>query len=581
MFCLTPQAEQLIKEKFLSGELDFDKISNAKSSEERRKLFSFLGDNYALKLNEALESRLLMKNQQRAMNTFFQKALGLKEQPMRDLVSSVMKQERLLNPKELESFMADAVAKKYGHKMTEEQARHIFEIAKTANDARTSIPEGSPNGSNERLAYGSALAALKEYKGQVKANATKIPFKDLITDPVELFIKLSGIAKSLVANLNNHFFGRQGWRTLFDRPEIWTKNFSKSWGDMGKELQGKDAMLPIKADIWSRENSINGLYSIHKVDVGLDTEEAFPEHEPGKIPLFGRLYKASESAFNGAALRMRADTFDALVKQAEEQGVDVRDPKTNLGTLANSITARGNVKTSGKIGRFINAAMFSPKYLKSQLDLIGAIPDYLINKTPLGKGEPEGEFARSAHAKNALNTIVGISTLLAVAKLLDPDSVELDPRSSRSGKIWVGKDHEIGFDVTAGIGSLFTLASRLTPSMHEGEWGLWSQSQSGRWTNNMPGSGDKHNPGELISGFLEQRESPLMSMISSYINHKYYDKETGGQKLLKLVTPMNAQAVMELNKDSEDVDPLLYTLAVAAGLLGVHVNPDYQHRKEE
>jgi hypothetical protein len=581
LFCLTPQAEKAIKEKFLSGELDFEKISNAKTSEERRALFSFLGDGTALKLNEALETRLLRPNQQRAMSTFFQQALGVKEPARRDILTQVLKQERLLNPKELESFMADAMAAKYGHKTTQEQAKHLFELAKVSNDKLSAIKEESPIGSPERLEQGAARVAFVKYRSQLEQESNKIPLKELITNPIELFTQLSGLSKSFVASMNNHFFGRQGWRTLFDKPKIWTDNFMKSWSDAGKEIQGISAMDAIKADVWSRPNSLNGLYAIHKIDVKLDKEEQIPSHAPTRIPLLGRLFSASNSMFEGASLRIRADFADAVFKEAQENGVDVRDPKTNLGTLVNSITARGQVDTRGKFGQLVNAAIFSPKYLKSQLDLMGAIPDYLINKTPLGEGKETGEFARAVHARNALKTIVGISTILAVAKLLDPDSVELDPRSSRSGKIWVGADHEIGIDVTAGNASLWTLAARLTPSMHNGEWGLWSENQSGKWTNNSPLAHTKHNPAELITGFLEQRTAPLTSYILSYIDKKYWDKESDAGKALKLVSPMNAQAISELNKDSEKINNVLYTFLVSAGFLGTHIAPDFQHRKEE
>lgn len=580
MTCLTPQAKELLKAKFLSGELDFNKISDAKTSEDRRALFSFLGEGTAIKLNEALEMQLIRPNQQKAMSNFFQQALGLKNIANKDIISSIMKQERLLNPKELESFMSDAVKSKYGSETSQAQAKNIYELAKKANDALGKIKEESPVGSPERLEHGAARVALVKYLAQVKG-ADKIDIKSLITDPLEMFTQLTGFTKSVVASMNNHFFGRQGWRALFDKPDIWANNFAKSWGDMAKEIKGVSAMDAIKADVWSRPNSLNGLYAIHKIDVKLDTEEQIPSHAPTRIPLLGRLFKASNSAFEGASLRIRADFADAVLKEAEENDVDIRDPKTNIGTLVNSITARGRVEVYGTLGKLINTAMFSPKYLKSQMDLIGAIPDYLINKTPLGEGKETGEFARGVHARNAIKTIVGISTILAVAKLFDNKSVDLDSRSSRSGKIWVGADHEIGIDVTAGMGSVFTLAARLTPSIHNGTWGLWSQSQSGRWTNNSPLNKGKHNPGELITGFLEQRAAPLTSYILSYIDRKYWDKTTDGQKAMKLVTPMNFGAVSDLNKDTEKIDSTLYTLLVAGGFLGVHVEPDFQHQHKE
>ena len=564
-FCLTPQATELLKQKLKEGEIT-PKDLNEMDSEQRHGYFtSILGEPTATKLNEMVESKLLLKNQQRGLVNGLKAAFGENHPSLRDAVSKVMRMEKILKPEESDKFMADLAAHKIGSAVTVDQAAKIYDLAKETKTALDSIPKDSPNGSDERLRYGNALVALKEYQGGLKGTKTTIP--ELLKNPMEMFTRLSGLSKSLVANLNNHFFGRQGWRTLFDRPDVWAKNFAKSWGDMGKELQGIDAMAPIRAEIWSRENSINGLYRIHKVDVGLENEEAIPEHLPGKIPLLGKLYKASESAFNGAALRMRADTFDALVKEAKENGVDVRDPETNLGTLANSITARGKVDL-GNHGRFINAVMFSPKYLKSELDALAAVPDYLINKTPLGSGTEEAAFSRKKAAENVLKTAAGIAGIMVVAKMLDNKSVDTDPRSSRFGKIWVGNNHEIGFDITAGMGSLITLAARSIPTEHNGKWAQWYETGKGRFIN-LDKSREIH-PMDLAKDFMEQRASPLAGFALSYLDHKYFDKDTLGQKVAKLVEPMQTSSLEEIARDKEKVDSFMYALVAGAGFMGIH-----------
>lgn len=568
MFCLTPNATKLIKEKFTEDKITPAELGDMESEQRHGYLSSFLGEPTATKLNELIESKLILKNQQQGLINGLKKAFGENHPSLKDAVSKVMRMEKVLKPDDADKFMKDLAAQKIGHAVTLDQAAKIYDLAKNTSDALAKIPKDSPDGSKERLEYGAALKTLKSYSGELKVNASKLPISELLKHPMEGFVRLSGLSKSLVANLNNHFFGRQGWRTLFDRPDVWTKNFAKSWEDMGKELKGIDAMSPIQADIWSRKNAINGLYKIHGLDVGLDAEEAFPEHLPGKIPLLGRLYKASESAFNGAALRMRADTFDALVSEAEKNGVNVRDPETNLGTLANSITARGKVDL-GKYGKFINATMFSPKYLKSQIDALGAIPDYLINKTPLGSGTEEGAFARKKAAENVLKTVAGIAGILTVAKMLDDKSVETDPRSAKFGKIWVGNNHEIGVDVTAGMGSLVTLATRLIPTEHNNKLGMWVKNGKGKFTNILINK-DQH-PFDLAKDFMEQRASPIGGLLLSYIDHKWYDKETLGQKAQKLIEPMEAQSLMDLAHDKEKVDSFLYAILAGAGFLGVHV----------
>ena len=560
-FCLTPQATELLKKKIAEDKLTAEDFHNMDDAERHGYFASFLDDATATKLNEMIESKLLLKDQQRGIVNGLKEAFGEKHPAYRDAVAKVMRMERILKPSDVNKFMSDLAAHKLGKTVTADQAARLHDLAKSASDSRDVIPKDSPNGSKERLDYGSKLAAFKKYVSDLKNPSEGI--KDYLS-----ITKLAGVSKSLVANLNNHFFGRQGWRTLFDRPDVWMNNFAKSWGDMAKELKGQDAMNAVRADVWSRENAINGLYRIHKVDIGLDSEEAFPEHLPGKIPLLGRLYKASESAFNGASLRMRADTFDALVKEAKAQGVDVNDPNTNLGKLANSITARGDVNL-GQLAKPINVMMFSPKYLKSQLDALAAVPDYTINKIGLGGGTEAAEFSRAKAAQNVLKLIAGVGTILTISKLIDPESVEQDPRSKKFGKVWVGPSHEVGIDVTAGMGSLITIASRLIPTEHNGKWAMWYETSKGKYIN--IGKSRNIHPADLVFDFMEQRSSPLANYIlTSYLDHKLYDKETAIQKAEKLVQPMQAETMHSLAHAKEPIDAFLYSLLSAASFLGVH-----------
>src|SRR3990167_11156069 len=134
-----------------------------------------------------------------------------------------------------------------------------------------------------------------------------MPFKEWVKKPSAWFDTLAGTTKSTAASLDNSFVGRQGIKILYTHPTIWTRAFLKTWSDIGKELLGKDSIQAIKADIVSRPNALNGKYEAGKYDLGIKAEEAFPTSLPSKIPILGRLYRASEAAYNGAALRMRAD----------------------------------------------------------------------------------------------------------------------------------------------------------------------------------------------------------------------------------------------------------------------------------
>src|SRR3990167_9210005 len=267
----------------------------------------------------------------------------MKPEVLRDIISKVNRMDKVLDPKEMDAFLEDLASQRLGFDVTFEEAAQISHLAKDIATKKEKISSDSPIRSPERLEYGLSLALFKDYVGKLKLGEKG--WKEYVNHPIDTIFELAGVTKSMLSTLDNSFFGRQGIKTLYTNPSIWGKNFIKSWGDIGKELKGQDAMIPIKADIYSRQNALNGNYERMKLDIGIATEEAFPSTLPEKIPLLGRVFKGAESAFNGAALRMRADLADKWVKTAESQGVNLLDKTEaqNIGQVVNSLTGRGKI----------------------------------------------------------------------------------------------------------------------------------------------------------------------------------------------------------------------------------------------
>jgi hypothetical protein len=560
-FCLPKNLVDTFLEKIKSGEINPEKLTDMTSQERNAYFSSFLGATNATKVNALFEGKLLLKNQQQGIINWAKQVTGIKPEVKRDLLSRVQKMTQILQPKDMDSFLNDLAAQRLGVGVTMEEAGKIADLAKTVADKKAAIPEGSPIGSKERLDYGVSLVTFKDYVGKLKADTRKQNIIELV----------GGATKSILASLDNSFFGRQGFITLVNQPDIWINNFVKSWGDIGKELQGIDAMLPIKADVFSRPNAINGNYKAMGLDIGLESEEAFPSQLPERIPLFKRLYKASESAYNGAALRFRADLADRLIAEAEAMGVDVKDPETGIGTLINSMTGRGKVIITPGQHKTINTTIFSIKYVKSNFDVLTA---HVLDRKM-------GSFAKKKAAQNILKVIGVISGVLTVAKMLDPDSVELDPRSSKFGKIWVGKNHEIGINVTGGLNSLFTLAARITPTFHKGKisWGGWYKDSEGRYV--KPGKFGAMNPLDHIVNFITGKASPVSRVVLDLWKGKNIkgEKITSGGEAVGLMTPIPIQNLYELAKTSAGEEPILFALLSALDLLGVNVNSKQKKRR--
>lgn len=573
IFCIPKNQVDLFLNKLKTGEINPEKLTEMTSEERNTYFSSFLGATNASKVNALFESKLLLKNQQQGIINWAKQVTGIKPQAKRDLLSRVEKMTSILQPKDLDSFLGDLVQQRLGFGVTMEEAGKITDLAKSVADKKALIAEDSPIRSTERMDYGTALVMFKDYVSKLKEGTKAQNIVEII----------SGTMKSLVASMDNSFFGRQGFKTLVEKPDIWWKAFGDSWQDMGKELKGIDAMSPIKADVWSRPNAINGKYSAQKLDIGIESEEAFPSQLPEKIPGVRRAFKASETAYNGAALRLRADLADLWFAEAEKNGVNVKDPETNIGLVINSITGRGKVTLTPGQSKFINASLFSIKYLKSTIDTLTApiktIPD--IVRKAQGKEKTSGAWARKKWAQDTLKTLGVIGTILTIAKILDPESVELDPRSSKFGKIWVGKNHTIPVDITLSMGSIFTLASRLVPTLHNGKLGRWVKNSKGQYSDWSKGGYGKSVGLDFIVNFLTGKASPFAGAILNDLKARNYqgEKPTLVNTTLGVIAPISVSNAIDLGKNPEEADALLQILLNALNFIGFNVNPPSRKRR--
>lgn len=573
MACLSPEAIRILKKSFKDGEVTPESL-NAMDSAQRRGFFaSKLGEPTAKWVNETIESKLLLKNQKKGLINGIKQLLGEKHPALRDTVNKVNNMEKLLTPADEEKFMADLASKKLGTTTTLEQASHVYDLSKKVKEASLKIDPSMPNRSKERMEYGIALATFKDYVGQLKLDDKAATTKELLRDPGLLIEQISGALKSIAASMDNSFFGRQGFRTLVEEPGIWGRAFVDSFKDIKSEVLGTDTQLPTKADVFSRENAMNGKYKAIGLDIGLGSEEAFPSSLPERIPLFGRLFKASEAAYNNAALRMRADLADVWIREAEAAGVEI-NKESGIGEAINSLTGRGKIDLlSPKGQRVINAMVFSIKYLKSNIDLFTNPVKYIV-----GDKKGPGAYARKKAAKNTVKTIGVIAGILTVAKMLDPESVEEDPRSSRFGKIWVGKNHDISINISIGANSLVTLASRIIPTMHDGKWGGWVKNSKGKYVNWWDAKYGQATGKDMLVNFMTGKASPFASMLLNYFDAKnrQYEKPTIGGTITTAATPIPIQNVYQLGESQEDL--LLISILTALDLIGTGVN--YQPKRK-
>jgi hypothetical protein len=266
------------------------------------------------------------------------------------------------------------------------------------------------------------------------------------------------------------------------------------------------------------------------------------------------------SAYNAAALRMRADLADRIIDEAINAGVTNLE-ESGIGTLINSMTGRGRVHLTPGQAKTINATIFSIKYFKSQIDVLTA---HIFDP----KMSPR---TKKLALQNLLRLVGVLGGILGTAKLLDPESTDLDPRSNKFGKIYVGKNHNIGINITAGLGGLVTLASRLVPTRHNGKWGLWYKSRKGKYYNMWDKQYGQPEPDDFIVRFIEGKAAPAARIFLNLWKQKKWDgeKPTFKGELEEALKPISMGNVVDVFKSDETENLLLKLILASANLLGV------------
>lgn len=552
-WCLIPQVADSFKKAIVDGRLKPDELGRMSSAERRAIFESIVGKHNTVQINALFESKLLLKNQQQAMVSWARRTLKDNPTVQRDVISKIQRLEKVLDAQTEGAFLEDLVAQRLGTGVSFKEAGQIAELTKRMDEAKTVLEAGG-----DRLEYGRAFVQLKNYVDGLKNDANKLTLGEVKRNPGSALSRavsgIGGTAKSIKASLDNSAIFRQGWKTIWTNPGIWARNAIKTVEAL-KEFGGKNVLDEVTADIVSRPNY--DLMKQAKLDVGV-AEEAFPTSLPGRIPVIGRAFKASEAAYTGFIRRTRADVFDKYIEIAQKSGLDLDAIELeSIGKLTNSLTGRGHLGKLEPIAPTLNNVFFSPRLLKSHIDVLTA--------HQLQKGVTP--FVRKQAAKNLVKIIAGTAGVLTIAKMLNSDSVETDARSADFGKIRVG---DTRFDVSGGMASIVTLATRLAR--------MSSKSSTTGKVSKINARDKKGNPlyggttgTDVVYNFFENKLSPIAAVVQDLIEGRDFDgnKPSIGSTAKNLLVPLPITTYEELASNPNSADTLL---AMILEFLGISTN---------
>lgn len=477
--------------------------------------------------------------------------------------------ERIFNPQEKQNFYNALADKILGTHVTEAEAKKVFELQSTADELKGKIEIGkTPKNDPIRTKAGAAEYLIKKYVEDLQTGnldkargsftsilkdfgvETKQSFKEDVPIATKEFLlkaakEISDLAVTLKASWDVSFVGRQGLNVLKTHPTVWWKMAKANVADFYKTMRKQDAEAALWADVYGRDNYLNGDYHTSKIIP--KNEEPIPTRIHEKVPVIGRVFKASDVAFLDSAIRARMDTFDLLKNKAVRNGAKWDKVQTeDVGTLVNALTARG---AFGRIGEspIIKLVFWAPRMLKAHWDV--------LTGHTFGSGL-KTSFARKEAALNLVKVIGTDALIITLANALIPGSAETDPTSSNFGKIKVGNT---SFDYTGGAGSLAVLGARMVTG-----------------TTKSPTTGVKYDLGskfgqesrmDVITNFALGKTTPIIGQFTQMAKGRTYagKKPTVGSVATGLAIPISVENVIQL-KDDNSADAVLGVILDAFGI---------------
>lgn len=568
-FCLPRDRVEKFVEGLKSGELNPEDLVKM-ASEDRRALFDkYVGEGAGKLVNTEFESKLLLKNQNQGIATWIKGVTGIKPEVRRDMLAKVERLDKVLNPADKNAFLHDLVSHRLGANVTADEAQRIAGLAKNVSELaqKTSYADAKLRNANDLAKYdhkptaddakyGQALTEFRNFTGDLKNNTTKLTRKDLTGSrvlqlPVKAVRGIADLSKSIGASLDDSFFGRQGNTAAITHPVIWSKQFVKSFKNIGVSLVESKSKHTIEEATHAALMS-DPMYNQAMKD-GLKitgAKDVFPTSLPEKVPILGRLFKASEVAYGAGGDLIRFSIYKQQMKRAAELGVNLNKGESrNIAKFVNSMTGAGELGSLEKVGGVVNVAFYSLRFLKSNFDQLLAHPLGLgvggLGDKVLGKeGAHVVSFAQKEAAKNLVKIVAALGGVMATANTLVPGSVELDPRSTDFGKIRLG---DTRFDVSGGKGALVTLAARLiTQSTKSGTTGKVTQLDA-KDKNGKAVFGSQTGL-DVVNSFVQGKLSPVGGVIRDVLKGQTF----GGQPITlqgeagSLVTPLGISNFNEL-----------------------------------
>lgn len=540
-WCLPRDLTDKFLEAMRSGEIVPGKLAAMSSAERRAEFAKLLGDENAHEVNSQFEAKLLLNDQKAGLSNWARKLGGVTEPARRDILATISKLDRVLNPAEEQSFLEDLAAKKLGISVSADEAKAIFDLAQRAEALRAEIVasgKGSYEGgwtAESGTAFGRAQQALIEKVKSLKPEPDRLK---------KLAVGIYNIPRELQVGLF-HFSAPfvQLWG-LISTPQ-WYRGLRQMFDYFGSEGSYNDlyAYMLGHPNYQMARTAKLGLTNLG--DKFTTAEEGLQAHmiadmvdkvSPGFNP-----FHMSQRAFVGTINYVRFERFNDLVSAARLAGNEVTPGSqiaADLASVVNVFSGRGPIKESWAAP--LNALFYAPRKVSGTVNMFN--PIYYAKLSPV---------ARTAAMKQLAGSLVVTGAVLTLAKIAGAQ-VSFDPRDQKFAKIDIGGEK---LDMTGGNSTYIRLLARLITN-HEITSGGKDESQPG-------------TRGEAATNFVRGKLAPVAGIIANAL----YGRDGAGRtfnmtdQLYESLTPIAIHSMLDFALNNPD-DTAAY-LPSLASFLGV------------
>ncbi|MBW2006320.1 MAG: hypothetical protein JRI72_17305 [Deltaproteobacteria bacterium] len=391
--------------------------------------------------------------------------------------------------------------------------------------------------------------------------------RPLFKQAKELGYEVINVPRAIMASADLSAPLRQGIFLAPRHPIRFTQAFLKMFKQFGSEKAYKAVQESLTRKKWY---DLLREYGLQLTDVtgGLTSqEEAFMgANLAERIPLAGRVVKASNQAFTGFINKFRVDVGNDLMEKAFKAGLD---PQNNpalgkaITKFVNAATGRGDLPHSlESAAPLLNSLFFSPRLMASRLTLLN--PIYYIRQPA---------FVRKEALKSLFAFAGAIATTLGLADMVPGVKVGKDPRSANFGKIIIGNTR---IDIMGGFQQYLRAAGQLL---------------SGKYISSTTGKeytlGEGYKPmtrWQIIGRQAESKLAPPASFAVTLLKGQDIkgEKVSVLKEVAKRFVPMVMQDIYDIAQDDPELLPLATLGVFGVGLqtYGPRKSKDYMRSIE-